>query len=92
MVKTCFPRGPKHDHCPRHLESRHRQEQIQFGYTIVYAPSVTQALTFYEDAFGFETRFLDESQQYRELATGTTVLAFASYVMGHIVFGGALME
>ncbi len=87
-----LPARAKDDHCPRHLESRHRQEQIQFGYTIVYAPSVTQALTFYEDAFGFETRFLHESQQYGELAAGATVLAFASYVIGHIVFGGALVE
>ena len=31
---------------------------MKFGYTIVYVYSVTEALVFYKEAFGFETRFL----------------------------------
>lgn len=61
---------------------------MKFGYTIVYVPSVTEALTFYKDAFGFETRFLHDSNQYGELETGTTVLAFASHVMGEMNLDG----
>jgi lactoylglutathione lyase len=61
---------------------------MKFGYTIVYVPSVTQALTFYKDAFGFETRFLHDSEQYGELATGATILAFASHAMGEMNVGG----
>ncbi len=57
---------------------------MKFGYTIVYVSSVPQALNFYKKAFGFETRFLHESEQYGELNTGETVLAFASHAMGEM--------
>lgn len=60
---------------------------MKFGYTIVFVSSVTEALAFYKEAFGFETRFLDGSGQYGELDTGTTVLAFASHAMGEMNFG-----
>lgn len=61
---------------------------MKFGYTIVYVSSVADALTFYKDAFGFETRFLHESGQYGELNTGETVLAFASHDMGKMNLDG----
>ena len=61
---------------------------MKFGYTIVYVPSVTEALTFYKEAFGFETRFLHDSEQFGELETGATVLAFASHAMGEMNLGG----
>ncbi len=61
---------------------------MKFGYTIVYVSSVTEALTFYKEAFGFETRFLHDSGQYGELETGATVLAFASHAMGEMNLGG----
>jgi len=55
---------------------------MKFGYTIVYVSSVPNTLNFYKSAFGFETRFLHESEQYGELNTGETVLAFATHAMG----------
>lgn len=61
---------------------------MKFGYTIVYVPSVPAALAFYQEAFGFATRFLHESEQYGELETGATVLAFASHAMGEMNLGG----
>ena len=61
---------------------------MKFGYTIVYDTSVTEALTFYRAAFGFETRFLHDSNQYGELETGATVLAFATHEMGEMNLGG----
>ncbi len=61
---------------------------MKFGYTIVYVSSVTEALTFYKQAFGFETRFLHDSNEYGELETGTTVLAFASHAMGEMNLDG----
>ncbi len=61
---------------------------MKFGYTIVYVSSVTETLTFYKEAFGFETRFLHDSDQYGELETGATVLAFASHAMGEMNLGG----
>lgn len=65
---------------------------MKFGYTIVYVSSVTEALTFYKEAFGFETRFLHDSNQYGELDTGATVLAFASHAMGEMNLGGQYQQ
>jgi len=61
---------------------------MKLGYTIIYVPSVAQALGFYKDAFGFETRFLHESGAYGELETGATALAFATHEMGEMNFAG----
>lgn len=52
---------------------------MKFGYTILYVQDVAATLEFYHRAFGLETRFLHESQQYGELETGTTTLSFATY-------------
>ena len=60
---------------------------MKFGYTIVYVPSVTDALSFYEKAFGFQIRFLHESGEYGELESGSTTLAFASQALGEMNLG-----
>lgn len=52
---------------------------IQFGYAILYVPSVAAAIRFYETAFGFSDSFLHESGDYGELRTGATILAFTSH-------------
>lgn len=61
---------------------------MKFGYTIVYVSSVVDTLSFYNQAFGFETRFLHESGDYGELNTGETVLAFASHELGELNLDG----
>ncbi|MDR3542647.1 MAG: VOC family protein [Desulfosporosinus sp.] len=61
---------------------------MKFGYTIVYVSSVKESLAFYKDAFGFETCFLHDSDQYGELETGVTVLAFASHAMAEMNLDG----
>ena len=55
---------------------------MKFGYTIVYVPDVAASLAFFEQAFGFERRFLHDSGMYGELSTGETTLAFAALAMG----------
>lgn len=50
---------------------------MKLGYVILYVPDVPAALAFYERAFGLRRRFLHESNQYGELETGATALAFA---------------
>ena len=57
---------------------------MKFGYTIIYVTSVSDTLAFYQQAFGFETRFLHESGMYGELETGATTLAFAAHEMGEM--------
>jgi uncharacterized glyoxalase superfamily protein PhnB len=51
---------------------------MKFGYTIIYVPEVTEAVEFYEQAFGLKRRFVHESGGYAEMETGETALAFAS--------------
>lgn len=60
----------------------------RYGGTAVYVNDVRGALTFYEIAFGLKTRFFDESLQYGELETGSTVLAFAAHSLGEMLMPG----
>ena len=55
---------------------------MKLGYTIVYVPSVSESLSFFESAFGLSRRFVHESGDYGELETGETTLAFASHELG----------
>lgn len=55
---------------------------MKYGYTIIYVSSVVETLNFYKKAFGFEIKFIHESNQYGELKTGETIIAFASHEMG----------
>lgn len=57
---------------------------MKFGYTIIYVPDVAASLSFFESAFGFSRRFLHESGDYGEIATGETTLAFASCEFGRM--------
>ncbi|WP_019644618.1 VOC family protein [Novispirillum itersonii] len=52
---------------------------MRFGYTIIYVADVPASLAFFGRAFGVETRYLHDSSDYGELATGDTVLAFAAH-------------
>ncbi len=49
------------------------------GYVIFYVPDVAAALEFYVAAFGFTQRFVTPENDYGELDTGTTTLAFVSH-------------
>ncbi|PIE22632.1 MAG: glyoxalase [Planctomycetota bacterium] len=49
-----------------------------FRYTILYVDDVCATLDFYQRAFGLERGFLHPSQDYGELITGDTKLAFSS--------------
>lgn len=55
---------------------------MKFGYTILYVADVAATVKFYQDAFGFQTRFVHDGGDYAELETGEVTLAFASVVLG----------
>lgn len=50
---------------------------VQFGYTILYVTDVTKSLEFYENSFGFVRKFVTPENDYGELLTGETTIAFA---------------
>lgn len=51
---------------------------MHLGYIIIYVEDVPTTTTFYEQAFGLKLRFIHESNQYAEMETGKTTLAFAN--------------
>ncbi len=51
---------------------------MHLGYIIIYVEDVPTTLSFYQKAFGLKLRFLHESNQYGEMETGSTTLAFAN--------------
>lgn len=54
----------------------------RLSHIIYYVDDVVVAADFYIRAFGFTISFLHESNQYVELDTGSTKLAFASHDLG----------
>ncbi|WP_300489639.1 VOC family protein [Flavobacterium sp.] len=54
---------------------------ITFAYTILYVQNVNLAMTFYENAFGFERKFITPDEDYGELITGSTTLSFAVHTL-----------
>jgi len=50
---------------------------VKFNYTILYVRDVTTSITFYEQAFGFIRKFITPENNYGELITGDTTIAFA---------------
>ena len=52
-----------------------------YRYTILYVANVPATLAFYAAAFGMPTAFLHEGQDYGELDTGGTRLAFSSHAL-----------
>jgi uncharacterized glyoxalase superfamily protein PhnB len=51
---------------------------MRLGYIIIYVVDVPSTIYFYEKAFGIKLRFIHESNQYAEMETGQTTLAFAN--------------
>ena len=59
---------------------------MKFGYTIIYVEDVKSTLQFYEKAFGFQQKFVTPENDYGELISGETTLAFASVELGNTNF------
>ena len=55
---------------------------IKYGYAITYVSNVEDTLVFFEKALVMKRRFLTDENDYGELDTGNTVLAFASHELG----------
>jgi uncharacterized glyoxalase superfamily protein PhnB len=65
---------------------------VKFGYTIVYVSNVNEALSFFEKAFAMSRKFITEENDYGELETGETTLAFASHELGSSNFTGGYIN
>lgn len=56
---------------------------IKLGYTILYVTNVPASIEFYELAFGFQRKFITPENDYAELITGETTLAFVSWALAN---------
>ncbi len=56
---------------------------IKFGYTILYVTNVEKSIAFYEKSFDFKRKFVTPENDYGELETGQTTIAFASLELGN---------
>lgn len=65
---------------------------VKFGYTINYVPNVDIAMSFFEKAFEMKRRFITDENDYGELDTGETTLAFASHKLGLSNFSGGYVS
>ena len=55
---------------------------MNYGYTIIYVKNVKETIEFYEKAFGFQQKFVTPENDYGELISGETTIAFASIALG----------
>ena len=55
---------------------------MKYAYTILYVENVSETITFYENAFGFSRKFISPEEDYGELISGETTIAFASLELG----------
>ena len=51
-------------------------------YTIFYVADVAATMRFYETAFGFKPKMITPEEDYGELYTGGTIVAFVNYALG----------
>jgi len=59
---------------------------MKYGYTIYYVENVKETIEFYQKAFGFKQKFITPENDYGELLSGETTIAFASIALGNSNF------
>lgn len=59
---------------------------MKYAYTIIYVENVAETIEFYKKAFGFEQKFVTPENDYGELISGETTIAFASIELGNSNF------
>lgn len=65
---------------------------MKFAYTILYVHNVLETIVFYENAFGFSRKFITPENDYGELISGETTIAFASLDLGKSNFKKGFKE
>lgn len=59
---------------------------MTYAYTILYVEDVEKTIEFYQNAFGFQKKFMTPEADYGELISGETTIAFASNILGNSNF------
>jgi lactoylglutathione lyase len=59
---------------------------MNLAYNILYVEDVPATVSFYENAFGLQNKFIVEDKSYAEMLTGTTTLSFCSHELAQSNF------
>lgn len=62
------------------------RSMVKFGYTIIYVSDVKKTTQFYKNAFSIPVHFIDDSEQFAQMDTGDTKLAFATNALAETNF------
>lgn len=65
---------------------------MKYAYTILYVREVAETISFYEKAFGFKRKLVSPENDYAELISGETTIAFASIELGNSNLKGGFVE
>ncbi len=65
---------------------------IKYAYTILYVTDPAKTIEFYEKAFGFQQKMLTPENDYGEIISGATTIAFARLELGNSNFKGGFKE
>lgn len=65
---------------------------MKYAYTIFYVKDVSETIAFYQKAFGFKLKFVTPENDYAELISGETTIAFASIELGNANLKGGFTE
>ncbi|MEP3209268.1 MAG: VOC family protein [Maribacter sp.] len=73
-------------------ELKNMEMDIQYAYTILYVKDIPETIEFYTKAFGFEQKFLTTENDYGEILSGSTTIAFANLELGNSNFKKGFKE
>jgi lactoylglutathione lyase len=65
---------------------------VKYTYTILYVSNVSKSIEFYENAFGFQRKFITPENDYGELTTGETTISFASVQLANLNLKKGFLE
>ena len=65
---------------------------LQYAYTILYVKNVPETIAFYKRALGFEQKLLTPENDYGEIESGSTTIAFANIELGETNFKTGFKE
>lgn len=65
---------------------------VKFSYTILYVKNVIESIEFYEKAFGLKRKFITPENDYGELLSGDTAIAFADVQLANSNLSGGFQK
>ena len=65
---------------------------MKYAYTILYVENVPETIKFYEKAFGFSKKFISPENDYGEIISGETTIAFGSLELGNSNFKNGFVK